>query len=80
MAHKPQESIHYLWSGVIDSTGVGGWPNDYALAYTGRDLVPYVPSAPEPSTWAMLLIGFAGIGFAAYRKRRQYVLTPHAVI
>ena len=26
---------------------------------------------PEPSTWAMMLIGFAGIGFAAYRRRTQ---------
>jgi hypothetical protein len=26
---------------------------------------------PEPSTWAMLLIGFAGIGFASYRKSRR---------
>ena len=29
-----------------------------------------VAAVPEPSTWAMLLIGFAGVGFAAYRKRR----------
>jgi hypothetical protein len=27
------------------------------------------PAVPEPSTWAMLLIGFAGIGFAAYRRK-----------
>jgi PEP-CTERM motif len=26
-------------------------------------------AAPEPSTWAMLLAGFAGLGFAGYRKR-----------
>lgn len=26
---------------------------------------------PEPSTWAMLLLGFAGIGFMAYRRRSQ---------
>jgi hypothetical protein len=26
---------------------------------------------PEPSTWAMLLIGFAGIGFAAYRRKHR---------
>lgn len=26
-------------------------------------------AVPEPSTWAMLLIGFAGLGFMAYRKR-----------
>jgi PEP-CTERM motif len=28
-----------------------------------------VAAVPEPSTWAMLLIGFAGIGFAAYGRR-----------
>ena len=26
---------------------------------------------PEPSTWAMVAIGFAGLGFAAYRGRRR---------
>ena len=26
---------------------------------------------PEPSTWAMMLIGFAGIGFMTYRRRNQ---------
>jgi hypothetical protein len=25
-------------------------------------------SVPEPSTWAMMLIGFAGLGFAGYRR------------
>jgi hypothetical protein len=25
-------------------------------------------AAPEPSTWAMLLVGFSGLGFAGYRK------------
>jgi PEP-CTERM motif len=26
---------------------------------------------PEPSTWAMMLIGFAGLGFAGYRRARK---------
>jgi PEP-CTERM motif len=26
---------------------------------------------PEPSTWAMMLLGFAGIGFAGYRSSRK---------
>jgi PEP-CTERM motif len=26
---------------------------------------------PEPSTWAMMLLGFAGLGFAAFRSRRS---------
>jgi len=30
--------------------------------------VGVLSSVPEPSTWAMLLLGFAGLGFAGYRK------------
>jgi hypothetical protein len=29
---------------------------------------------PEPSTWAMMIIGFASVGFAAYRRTRNAVL------
>jgi PEP-CTERM motif len=31
-------------------------------------------SVPEPSTWAMMLLGFAGLGFAGYRASRKAVL------
>ncbi len=27
------------------------------------------PAAPEPSTWAMMLVGFAGLSFAYWRAR-----------
>ena len=27
-------------------------------------------AVPEPSTWAMMLIGFAGLGVAGYRSRK----------
>jgi hypothetical protein len=30
-----------------------------------------VSAVPEPSTWAMLLLGFAGLGFAGYRHTRM---------
>jgi hypothetical protein len=30
---------------------------------------------PEPSTWAMMILGFAGVGFMAYRRRSQVALT-----
>lgn len=40
------------------------------LSIAGEDPIAAVP---EPSTWAMLLIGFAGVGFAAYRKRRTWL-------
>ena len=28
-------------------------------------------AVPEPSTWAMLLLGFAGLGFMAYRRKSE---------
>jgi hypothetical protein len=28
-------------------------------------------TAPEPSTWAMMLLGFAGLGFLGYRQSRR---------
>jgi PEP-CTERM motif len=32
-----------------------------------------VSTVPEASTWAMMMLGFAGLGFAAYRKARPVV-------
>jgi probable HAF family extracellular repeat protein len=31
----------------------------------------YVAGVPEPSTWAMMLIGFVGLGFAGYRRAKN---------
>ena len=33
--------------------------------------VMVVAGAPEPATWAMMLLGFAGLGFAGYRRARS---------
>ena len=30
-----------------------------------------VEAIPEPSTWAMLIVGFAGLGFLSYRRKKQ---------
>ena len=29
-----------------------------------------IGEVPEPSTWAMMLLGFAGLGLAGWRHRR----------
>lgn len=32
-----------------------------------------VAAVPEPSTWAMMVLGFAGVGFMAYRRKNNKV-------
>jgi hypothetical protein len=44
---------------------------DTNLAYSGNDFS--IATVPEPSTWAMMLLGFAGLGFAGYRTSRKAV-------
>jgi len=52
-------------------------PGDYTVIITGtahRTLgvggTVTTSSVPEPSTWAMLTLGFAGLGYAAFRRRK----------
>jgi hypothetical protein len=35
-----------------------------------------VAGAPEPSTWAMMLLGFSALGFAGYRKAKSGQRSP----
>jgi hypothetical protein len=32
------------------------------------------PAVPEPSTWAMMILGFLGLGFMAYRRKNSMTL------
>jgi hypothetical protein len=60
-----------LWGTGPDSYSLYEYvPNvGYAVAVTGT----FAVSTPESSTWAMLLLGFAGLGFAGYRKAKRDV-------
>jgi PEP-CTERM motif len=35
---------------------------------------PISSAVPEPSTWAMMILGFAGVGFMAYRRKSKPAL------
>ena len=37
----------------------------------GTWAVSATSSVPEPSTWAMMILGFAGVGFMAYRRKQN---------
>jgi cholinesterase len=53
-------------------------PSAYVHEIVGNELYSEVlglPSpVPEPSTWAMVLLGFLGLGFAGYRSARTKVV------
>ena len=36
-------------------------------------VAPITSAVPEPATWAMMIIGFAAIGFVAYRRGKKQV-------
>jgi hypothetical protein len=56
-----------LYFGFADSLGFGDAPG-YFNDNTGS-LTLEVSAVPEPSTWAMLILGFVAIGFMARRRR-----------
>jgi hypothetical protein len=46
------------------------WTNPQFEDWYGFN-VGYQSAVPEPSTWVMMILGFAGIGFMAFRKRKN---------
>jgi hypothetical protein len=52
---------------VIDEPGYS------AYSIEGVPAGPAAVATPEPATWAMMLIGFAGLGFFSYRSARRAV-------
>lgn len=58
------------FSGFIDPTFtvVGDNASAYTLSFS-PGIGNSVGAVPEPSTWAMMILGFGGLGFMAYRRR-----------
>jgi PEP-CTERM motif-containing protein len=58
---------------AADVTGERVLANQYWAAFNNIT----TSAVPEPSSWMMMLLGFAGLGFAGYRKgKSQSLLTP----
>jgi hypothetical protein len=77
------------WGMTVDLSGHGVASNYLAWSFTndgfflneGVDPFPFnnalqmeVDPVPEPSTWAMMLVGFAGLGFAGWRGSQTAAL------
>jgi PEP-CTERM motif len=44
---------------------------DYDTIVRADNFSLEINAVPEPSTWAMMILGFAGLGFMAYRRRKS---------
>jgi len=61
----------FLQSGSVQTTNMtfllpGDFPQEADIAIT---LLPAPTEVPEPATWAMMLLGFGGVGFAFRRQK-----------
>jgi hypothetical protein len=67
-------------STYLDATfaSLGMTPGSYVYSWGSGDhadsLTLEIVAVPESSTWAMMLLGFAGLSFACYRASRQTAL------
>jgi hypothetical protein len=53
-------------SSSVNSFGEGG-----LYLFSDLSVTDVSAAVPEPSTWAMMLLGFTGLGFLAHRRRRK---------
>lgn len=55
---------------AIDVLGTNGNSGVIGSEFSGVKIEQQVAAVPEPATWAMMLLGFSGIGFLAYRRKQ----------
>jgi len=89
--HGPSSTEQHTWLGVFEPAGdnsllqFGPNPDNPSLVFARQQdavfrLAGLVTPIPEPSTWAMLILGFAVLGcWAGRRRNRMSTSVPHAL-
>lgn len=72
--------VNATYSGIYDSgTPNGLYSGDFKDTSFGAQSISVtyssVSSAPEPATWALMIVGFGGLGAALRRSRRRMALS-----
>lgn len=57
----------YEFRALIDNVGNAGGHSTLRI----DGIAPIASAVPEPSTWALMILGFAAIGFIAHRRNRK---------
>jgi hypothetical protein len=69
--HTGLQRFNYYFFGVLESQDSG--PQNVLIQLLDASTNPStVNGVPEPSTWAMMILGFAGLGFMAYRRKANH--------
>jgi hypothetical protein len=79
-SNGPQASFNTLGGALTQGGAYYNFPatNGFATTFdqftTTYGAGDFVASAvPEPATWGMMLLGFAGVGFLAYRRKNKMI-------
>lgn len=74
--HNAQGELIFEYTTTQTTFNLSGYGDAFSNArfFSAKGGPFPVGSIPEPSTWAMLLLGFAGVGFMAYRRQSKPVL------
>jgi len=61
----------YVFGQLLEPGGTGNNPNliNFASSSVTLTVESNVGAVPEPSTWAMIILGFCGVGFLAHRRK-----------
>jgi hypothetical protein len=62
-------------AGTALSAGADIGLGQYDLTFRTYSDTGFTGAVPEPSSWAMMILGFAGVGYMTYRRRKVATLT-----
>ncbi len=65
------DGIQLIGDSTGDRTSSGLWPSDHAGIVATLEIPGGNVAVPEPTTWAMMLLGLTGLGYARYRPSRK---------
>jgi PEP-CTERM motif len=64
-------TVNFAGAGIAPGMGITAGNTAWFSLEEKIALNTFVVGVPEPSTWAMMLLGFVGLGFLANRRKRR---------
>jgi hypothetical protein len=62
-------SMTFTATGSTTAISFAGLTGNQYIGLDNVSVEGITAAIPEPSTWAMMILGFGGVGFMAYRRR-----------